>query len=820
MKRFRGCSWARRASLRGGVGAVRCFVLVMLMALGSPHGVWAADRAWEGDVNANWNNANNWTGTDVPDAGDNAVFNSSFGATAFQPTFNANDTLDAIIFEASLARSVTISAGGQMRLESDGGIGIDNQQSSHAITINNNIRLNSDQTWQGNSMTIAGSVNTDGNDLTMSPDSGATIVLSGIVSGSGDLFQDGAGTTRLSGANTFSGGLTVDSGTVQLGNDSAAGTGTLTLNGGTIEAFGGARSLNEAVTVGGNFAVGGSQNLTLSGAMNLGGATRTVTVDNSGLTTFSGTISGTGGLTKAGAGTLVLSGTNPYDGVTTLNAGTLSVSNLLNGGTDSNIGDSPSAAANLVFNGGTLQYTGAGSTSDRAFTVGTGGATIEANGSGALNLNQTGVLAYSGSGARTITLTGTSTAANNLSADIGNGTGGDTSLVKDGTGTWRISGDNTFGGTATVKNGILEMNSSTINGGVPPAADLIVGDGIGAANSAIARNLQEGQVGNTSTVTVYSDGWFDINAAAYPDKGGVGAYREETVGQINLYGGRITTGNPGSLNIDASLPGAGISSFANSQTALIDATGGLVDFKGLTRTISVEDGSQVTDLEIRGQITNGGVTKTGAGRLSFTGTEANTYTGATTVSGGTLELAKSSGVTSIAGSAITVNSGGTLLLASNNQINNAANLTLNSGILSTGESVGYSETLGTLTLSGTSSIDLGTAAHLLQFANSSALSGSWSGTLTINGWTGIPETSGTSGQIFFGNNASGLTSGQLAMISFTGFGPGAMLLTSGELVPVAVPEPETILAALLIAGAVGCRHSIALRRRLSFLRMA
>ncbi len=807
-----GVALPRRSLLSSGVAFVGLALLVLTPL------AFAADRAWQGDTNVNWNNTNNWTGNDVPDGNDNAVFNSNFTGS-FQPTFNANDTLDAIIFEASLAKNVTISAGATMSMESDGGIGIDNQQSTYSVAINNAIRLRASQTWQGYSMAIGGTINTDGDTLTLNPNSGSTITLSGVVSNNGRLVQDGPGTTLLSGANTFSGGLTVNSGTAQFGNNSAAGTGTLTLNGGTIEAFGAARSLNEAVTVGGNFAVGGSEDLTLSGAMALGGSVRTVTVNNSGETTFSGVVSGTGGITKAGAGTLVLSGTNTYDGVTTLNAGILSVSNLANGGTASNIGDSSNAAGNLVFNGGTLLYTGAGSTTNRLFTLGTGGGTIDASGTGALNFNNTGSLTISGAGARTLTLTGTSTATNNLSADIS----GSTSIVKDGTGTWRISGDNTFTGNVTVKDGLLEMNSNTINGGVPPTAGLIVGDGVGAADSAIARNLQEGQVGNTSTVTVYSDGWFDLNSAAYANKGGDAFWKEETVGQINLYGGHITTGSTGSLNMDASLPGATIASFSSSQTALIDATGGQVALAA-NRTISVENGSQTTDLEIRGTIANSvtgtgssSLTKTGDGRLTFTGTAANSYTGATVVNGGTLELAKSSGVTSIASTSVTVNSGGTLLLSSNNQINNAANLTLNSGILSTGETVGYSETLGTLTMSGSSSIDLGTAAHMLNFADSSALSGSWSGTLTIYGWTGLPATSGTSGQIYFGNNVSGLTSGQLSMISFDGFGPGAMLLSNGELVPVAVPEAEVVLAALLLLGAVAWRERKTFRAKCSLI---
>ena len=525
-----------------------------------------------------------------------------------------------------------------------------------------------------------------------------------------------------------------------------------------------------------------------------------VTNTGAGIFTISGVISGGGhNMTYNGTGTTVLSGPNTYSGTTTINGGVLSVSNLANGGSNSNIGASSNVAANLILNGGTLAYTGSGSSTDRLFTLGTGGGALDASGGGALNLTGTGALSYAGSGARTLALTGSSAAINNLAADLADGTGGATSLVKDGSGTWQISGTNSFTGTTTVKNGLLQLNSNAVNGGI--VGSLVVGDGVGAANSAIARVMQEGQIGNTSTITVKSDGLLDINAAGYSDKGGVAGFREETVGQVNLYGGHIVTGAPGSLNIDASLPSAGIASFSSSQTALIDATGGVVDFKGAARTISVEKGSQATDLEIRGNLANGGVTKTGEGRLSFTGTEANTYTGPTVVNGGTLELAKSNGVASIAGSSITVNSCGTLLLSSSEQINNTAGLTLAGGTLAVSNIAG-TETLGTLTLSGTSTIDLGTAAYLLHFADSSSLSNIWTGSLTIYGWTGAPGASGTLGQISFGANSSGLTGSQLSMISFNGFGTGAILLTNGQLVPMVVPEASTILAALLLLAVV------------------
>ena len=157
--------------------------------------------------------------------------------------------------------------------------------------------------------------------------------------------------------------------------------------------------------------------------------------------------------------------------------------------------------------------------------------------------------------------------------------------------------------------------------------------------------------------------------------------------------------------------------------------------------------------------TSGSVTKLATGTWTLSGT--NTYTGTTTITAGTLVLNPGANVTP------------------NTQV------VLNGGTLST-SGITTNRTItdaSTLNLNAVSSITLGTNVHTLTFANSSAVS--WAGAgLTINGWTGTPGASGTAGKIFFGNSTSGLTSGQLAIITFTGFGTGAILLSTGELVPV------------------------------------
>ena len=158
---------------------------------------------------------------------------------------------------------------------------------------------------------------------------------------------------------------------------------------------------------------------------------------------------------------------------------------------------------------------------------------------------------------------------------------------------------------------------------------------------------------------------------------------------------------------------------------------------------------------------------TGSGKLLLSG--SNTYTGETRLLSGVLEIGASE------------------------RIDNTSNILLNGGTLSTGSAVGFTETVGTLNLVSNSSIQLGTGLHDLIFAASNAIS--WSGnTLTVFGWTGTYGTSGTSGRIFVGNSAGGLTPAQLSKINFDGYPNGAMQLPTGEVVPKTDGPTSSVLS--------------------------
>ncbi|MEO5915240.1 MAG: autotransporter-associated beta strand repeat-containing protein [Luteolibacter sp.] len=89
-----------------------------------------------------------------------------------------------------------------------------------------------------------------------------------------------------------------------------------------------------------------------------------------------GKISGTTGLTKEGSADLSLGTVNDYTGVTTLTGGKTTVGTLTNGGVASSLGAASAAAANLVLNGGSLEYTGSNVTIDRGLTINSSGGGI------------------------------------------------------------------------------------------------------------------------------------------------------------------------------------------------------------------------------------------------------------------------------------------------------------------------------------------------------------------------------------------------------------------------------------------------------------
>ncbi|NCW28546.1 MAG: hypothetical protein EBV83_09710 [Verrucomicrobia bacterium] len=163
--------------------------------------------------------------------------------------------------------------------------------------------------------------------------SSGTTTISAKLAGSGGLTKSGAGTLTLSGANTYDGVTAVDAGTVIVTNNSGLGSTT----GGTTVASGAVLDLN-GVTVGAEgltLAGGTLRDVTSSLAGNITLTANSILDTSTGDTlTLSGIISGNGyGITKTGAGTVVLSNANTYTGATNIDAGTLTVSGSLSDST-------------------------------------------------------------------------------------------------------------------------------------------------------------------------------------------------------------------------------------------------------------------------------------------------------------------------------------------------------------------------------------------------------------------------------------------------------------------------------------------------------
>jgi autotransporter-associated beta strand protein len=264
---------------------------------------------------------------------------------------------------------------------------------------------------------------------TLSFDHSNAITFPGVISGTGDVTQIGAGTTILTGDNTYTGTTTISVGKLQLGNGGTSGgiQGNIVNNAalvfnrvdmltvpGVISGIGSVTQAGTGTTIlTGNSTYAGGTTIAL-GTLQLGnGGTSggiqgdvtdngTLAFNRSDAVTFPGVISGTGSVAQNGTGTTILIGENTYTGGTTINTGTLQ---LGNGGTAGSIqGD--------VANNGTLAF------------------------------NRSDIVTFPG---------------------VISGTGNVTQI---GTGTTILTGDSTYTGTTTISAGILQLGNGGTTGSI------------------------------------------------------------------------------------------------------------------------------------------------------------------------------------------------------------------------------------------------------------------------------------------------------------------------------------------------------------------
>lgn len=427
----------------------------------------------------------------------------------------------------------------------------------------------------------------------------------------------------------------------------------------------------------------------------------TLTVDATSNYVFSGSgsISGATGLTKTGTGKLTLSNANNYTGKTIVNGGTLEMATMTNGGVASPMGAASNSPTNIVLNGGKLSYTGTGSTIDRGFTIGANDATV------------------------TI---GTSTATLSTTGKI-TGTGG---LIKEGTGRLSLGGASDYTGGTTIKAGSIALTTDLANTSGLGTADTITlqGGSLIMFDSNTTDNTSNWnlKIPTGSIGTLYTDGLSTINGTI--TGGGTFNYYTNYSGNILMsnaskYTGyiNVTTdadggyfaiynanGFPGArLNLSA-LVTMMYRVTANVTVPVGDLIGAATSTLGAggtgACTITWEVGNRNANSTFSGLITNAQYTGTGAvaairkvGTGIWTLTNANTYTGGTTINVGTIMVNNTTG-SGLGTGAVTLNSGATL--AGTGTITGA--VTVNTGgILSPGNGT------GTLTVSNNVTVGAG-----------------------------------------------------------------------------------------------------------------
>ncbi len=451
-----------------------------------------------------------------------------------------------------------------------------------------------------------------------------------------------------------------------------------------------------------------------------------------------------GGLTKLGAGTLVLTAANTYNGATTLQGGVINFGSLSNLGTGSSI----------VFDGGGLQY-GVGNTVDistRTLTFNAGGGTID-------------------------------TDTNNITLANAIGNSGAGGLTKVGTGTLTLTAANSYTGSTVVGAGVMNIqNGSALGTGsagatVSNAATLQLQGGITVAGKSLS--IAGSGVGSTGALQNVSgnntwSGDLAVNTAAQ-------ARIESTAGTLTLGGTTTLTGTnanglifqgAGTIVVNGKITGNGTVTRGGTPSGGTLVLNGANDYTGGTLiardsyinigndsafgTGAVGVGSGNSFFAATGgartlsnsfSLVNAtGTTFTGSNNItingSFTGYSSSSRVTNTMSSGATLTLAGNVYLTSADnsrtlyfGSAVTNGAAGTTILISGNIANNSAANTAASALVANGG--GTVILSGSNTYTGTTQLGngAGETAGILQVGNGGTAGNLGAGAVTLNAGT-------------------------------------------------------------------------------------
>ncbi len=276
--------------------------------------------------------------------------------------------------------------------------------------------------------------------------------------------------------------------------------------------------------------------VTLNGAATLTGGSYIADIQ--------GAVSGTGSVTKAGSASITLSATNStYTGATRITGGRLLVKSLRPVGEPSSLGQPTNAAAGAIVIGSgatigsSLEYIGAGDTTDRVITMGgtTGGATLYHNGTGPLKFTRD--LDVAATGNKNLVFRGDSSAVAEFAGNLANVGGNVITVSKNDSGWWTFTGTNTFTGALTVDNGTLALSGSNALAGAVT---------VNAGKLIVSGALSQGAATCYVTGTTSSNGVLRMTAGS--NLSGTGDF---SVGRVNglcgafyLEGGTFTRETP------------------------------------------------------------------------------------------------------------------------------------------------------------------------------------------------------------------------------------------------------------------------------------
>jgi autotransporter-associated beta strand protein len=608
-----------------------------------------ASASWKGGSGAWSNGGNNWTNNagGAAYAWENKETAATFGGTGGSVSMSGSVIAHGLAIDSAgysfSGGSLTVTAGGIVANED--------------VTFNSPVFIGGPQTWNagaGKNLIVNGPVHTVISDLTVS--GAGNTIISGAIDGGGvaniyggakpgGLIQAGTGTLTLAGISNFGGDITINSGAGAL-NIAPTNGGSPTYSG----AFFGGGSI--VVNSPGTVSIGGGAS-NFSGTISLQGGATLAFIPASGIAaTFGGVIGGNGSVAHNAEGTTFLSGANSYTGFTMIGSGAL----------QADIGVGIPSSSLIVLNGGVYQSNSANSftlnlgTSGNAFqwaaggggfAAGTSALTVNIGGNATPNTlvwgtapddvgsNIVGPLRFGSttsvkpvtfanpldlSGAdRTIHVNDNSSSTGDYAVLSGSisGSGG---IVKAGNGLLKLTDTNDYSGTTTIGGGQLQ---ATFGVGIPIANFLRLDGGVlqFEGDASFTRGL--GTAGQTFQ-------WTD-------NGGGFSAGSSPLTVNVCNDGRTLTWGNADGGQLAGPLKLNAVTA-ANSLTFVNG-----IDLNGGARTISVDANSVYFTGALADSVGGASLTKTGNGALYLQGSTGNSYTGSTTILGGNLYLAKTSG---------------------------------------------------------------------------------------------------------------------------------------------------------------------------------